>query len=97
MTGEAEIPERPVARSDLVFRELADEWVLFDPEGRRLHVMNLTAALVWTHLDGERSLPEIVDAVRGAFGDPPPEDAVEADVREALETFASKGLLAEER
>lgn len=100
MSGEAQpspLPERPSSRSDIVFRELADEWVLFDPDGRRLHVMNLTAALVWSHCTGESSLPEIVAAVREAFDEPPPPERVEADVRDALETFAGKGLLEEGR
>lgn len=100
MSGDApaspSVPERPATRSDLVFRELADEWVLFDPDGRRLHVMNLTAALVWSHCTGERSFEEIVSAVQEAFDDPPPADRVEADVRETLETFVGKGLLEEE-
>lgn len=87
------IPRRPSSRSDIVFRELADEWVLFDPDGRRLHVMNLTAALVWSHCTGEHSFEQIVSAVRDAFEDPPARDRTEDDVREALETFVRKDLL----
>ncbi len=35
-----EVPDFPRSRDDVVFRELADDWVLFDPETRRLHVLS---------------------------------------------------------
>lgn len=90
------VPEHPRSRPGLVFRELAEEWVLFDPDARLLHVMNLTAALVWSHCDGEHTTGEIVRAVAEAYDDPPADGRLEDDVREALEAFARKGLLREE-
>jgi len=76
-----------------VFRELGDEWVLFDPDAHRLHVLNLTAALVWSRCSGEYAAEEIVRYVRDSFSDPPSADEVDEDVRKALRTFASEGLL----
>lgn len=90
----AEVPRFPRSRDDVVFRELADEWVLFDPETRRLHVLNLTAAVVWSHCSGEHEVEEIVRRVRGAFEEPPALDEVRKDVEEALGTFAREALLA---
>lgn len=92
-----EVPEFPRSRDDVVFRELADDWVVFDPETRRLHVLNLTAALVWTHCTGEHGVEEIVRGVRDAFDEPPPPERVREDVGEALRTFARAGLLAAPR
>ena len=83
----------PGRREDVVFRPLADQWVLYDPETRRLHVLNLAAALVWTHCDGNHDEDALVAAVRTAFDRPPPETDVRRDVRETLETFAREGLL----
>ena len=40
--------ECPKGRSEVIFRPLDDSWVLFDPRSERVHVLNLTAALVWT-------------------------------------------------
>jgi len=88
-----DIPEYPRVREDLVFRPLAGEWVVFDPDGRRLHVMNLTAALVWSFCDGSRSRDEIAREVRAAFPESPREEEVEADVIEALRTFLDQDLL----
>lgn len=56
----------PKAREDVVFRPLADEWVLFDPRRHLLHVLNLTAALVWSHCDGETSVEALVEALESA-------------------------------
>lgn len=90
----AQVPERPRARDEIVFRELADEWILYDPDTRQLHVLNLCAALVWSHCTGSLAAEEIVERVRDAFDDPPEVDEVERDVREALSSFAREGLLA---
>lgn len=90
-----EVPEFPRSRDDVVFRELADDWVLFDPRTRRLHVLNLPAALVWSHCTGEHGVEVIVERVRGAFEEPPPVDRVREDVREALRTFVREALLAD--
>lgn len=67
--------------------------MVFDPDGRRLHVMNLTAALVWSFCDGSRSTEEIVREVRDAFPEPPDTARVKADVMEALRSFGEKDLL----
>ena len=84
----------PKAREDVVFRPLADEWVLFDPRRHLLHVLNLTAALVWSHCDGETSMEALVEEVESAFADPPPRSDLVRDVDEALQRFRSEELLA---
>ena len=56
-------PDLPKSRADVVFRPLDDSWVLFDPRAGQLHVLNLSAALVWEHLDGESSREAIAEAV----------------------------------
>ncbi|UCF40657.1 MAG: PqqD family protein [Gemmatimonadota bacterium] len=77
-----------------MFRQLDDEWVLFDPTADRLHALNLTAALVWSHCTGELDAEAIADAVGGAF-DPPVAGAdILADVRATLDRFRAEGLFA---
>ena len=75
-----------------MFRQVDDEWVVFDPTSNDLHVLNLSAALIWSHLTGESSEEEIVSAVCEAYGIEAQQ--AEADVREALERFRGAGLLA---
>ena len=86
-------PAHPKARVDVVFRQLDDEWVLYDPQTNMLHAMNLTAAVVWTHCDGARAADDIAAEVRDAFEVPPEPDTVTTDVAETLARFHTEGLL----
>lgn len=45
----------PMARGDVVLRRVGNEWVLFDAARDGAHVLNLTAAVVWTYCDGEHA------------------------------------------
>ena len=83
----------PKGRDDTVFRALAREWVLYDPGTDLLHVLNATAALVWSVCDGSRSEDEIAREVSELLDDPPELAAVLADVRAVIEDFREKGLL----
>jgi PqqD family protein of HPr-rel-A system len=92
--GSNEAPKLPAAREDVVFRQLDDEWVLYDPSANKLHVLNLTAALVWTHLNGKTASPDIAEAIREAFESSDDPGDVVADVENALSRFRAEGLLA---
>lgn len=82
----------PTARSDLVLRKAADEWLLFDARGTELHVMNLSAAVVWTYCTGEFAPEEIVDRLAAAY---PAEErqSLAQEVARVLDRFAAAGLL----
>jgi hypothetical protein len=86
--------DRPRGRDDIVFRQLDDEWVLFDPKADRLHALNLTAALVWSHCMGELDAGAIADAVGGSFDPPVASVDILADVEATLQRFREEGLLA---
>lgn len=51
---------RPIARqTDLVIKHLEDEILVYDLTTDRAHCLNATAALVWKHCDGRRSLAQL--------------------------------------
>lgn len=79
----------PRARADLDFRRVGEDWVLFDPDGQRLHVLNLTAALVWSFCTGEHDVATIEEHVRRAFG----EEVDDPGVRTVLQDFREARLL----
>lgn len=81
----------PRARHDVMFRQVDDEWVVFDPAANELHVLNLSAALVWTHLTGEATLEEIARTVQDTFEIE--SERAEADVGAAVQRFRDAGLL----
>ena len=85
--------ELPKSRSDVIFRPLDDSWVLFDPRAEQLHVLNLSAALVWAHIDGETFPQAIAEAVGSAFDPPQTAAQVMADVVATLDRFREAGLL----
>lgn len=50
----------PKARSDgLIIRELEDETLVYDLERDEAHCLNQTAALVWKHCDGRKTVEKI--------------------------------------
>lgn len=86
--------DRPRGRDDVVFRQLDEEWVLFDPRADRLHALNLTAALVWSHCTGEHDAGGIAETVAAAFQPPLAGADILADVEATLQRFREEGLLA---
>ena len=91
---EPPIPAQPHARDDVVLRQLDDEWVIYDPAAERLHVLNLTAALVWIHCTGDRTIDEIATAVGGSFEPTIAGTTITGDVTEAVRRFGAEQLLA---
>ena len=92
--GKRGLPDRPQAREDVVFRRLEDEWVLYDPKGQNMHVLNASAGIIWHNLDGTKNLEELVENTRAAFDPPAPVEVVRDDVVRTLEHFVAEGLLA---
>lgn len=84
----------PAGRADIVFRPLGREWVLYDPASREMHVLNLTAALVWSHLDGATSTAEVVAELGETLTDAPEPQRVALEVERVVDDFRDKGLLA---
>lgn len=54
----------PMARKDgLLVEELPDEILVYDLDRKKAHCLNQTAALIWQHCDGQRSVGEIALAL----------------------------------
>lgn len=83
----------PKAREDVVFRSLSKEWVLYDPRTQLLHVLNSTAAIVWSCCDGSGSVEDIAEELRETLAEAPALEQITSDVREALSRFSHEGLL----
>ncbi len=78
-------------RSDLLERQLADGFVVYDPRSERVHVLNEPARFVWARCDEHSTAAEIVAAVVETTGTP---TALAAeDVFGALSDMLSENLL----
>ena len=61
------LPARPKLRHDLIFRQVDDDFVVYDPITDRTALFNLTAAVVLDLCDGRRTVDEIAGEVTEIF------------------------------
>jgi hypothetical protein len=82
----------PLARHhNLLVETVGDELVLYDQDRDRAHALNRTAALVWRHCDGQRTIAELAALLRDELGTPVDEYLVWL----ALDQLGKKHLLQE--
>ena len=81
----------PRPGSGILFRELDDGCVLYDPRNEKVHSLNLTAGFIWCLIDGSRSLGEIAAEISSASD--ADTAAVLTDVLRTADEFARQGLL----
>jgi hypothetical protein len=86
------LPSLPTARDDVLLRRVGSEWVLFDAGHERAHVLNLTAAVVWTYCDGAHGSDAIADVIACAV-EGSEARALLDDIEIVLRRFADEGLL----
>jgi|SRR5579884_2628352 len=59
---------RPLSRTDgLLTEEIDDEILVYDESRQIACRLNRTAALIWQHADGQRSIADLVDVLREEF------------------------------
>jgi hypothetical protein len=81
---------KPVARRDrLLTRDLPDELLVYDRDAHRAHCLNRTAAVVFRHADGTRTVADLALLLAPGAD----RAAGEAVVAEALARLAEAGLL----
>lgn len=80
----------PLARTDgLLTEQLEGELLVYDLRGDVAVHLNTTAALVWRHCDGRRTVEELATVVGHELKQPPDEDVVLM----ALDTLSEHGLI----
>jgi hypothetical protein len=82
---------KPLARASVASVELDGEGVLYDEEQGLTHLLNPTATVVWSCLDGERSVDDLGVELAEAFG--ADVMTVSADVLALVRELARQGLL----
>lgn len=82
----------PRRREGLIIESLGAETSVYDEEGRRVHVLNETAALVFEHCDGHTRrrdlLAKLLELYEGADA-----ATLDADLEEILGQFEAESLL----
>jgi hypothetical protein len=83
-----EAPQRLQA-TNLIVEDLPGELMVYDPNRNKAFCLNQTAASVWKHADGTRTIAEIAGSITTELEKPVGEDMV----RFALSVLAKDGLL----
>ena len=81
---------KPTRRTTLRSQAVGEELVVYDGERQTVHRLDRTAALVYRHLDGTTSIPELGAIVEGELG----VEEGEALVALTLVALNREGLLA---
>ncbi|MGE0132779.1 MAG: PqqD family protein [Blastocatellales bacterium] len=63
-------------KDDLVVQEMPDEVLVYDLKSHKAHCLNLTAAFVWNHCDGQTTAAEIAGVMEQEWNKPVSEDVV---------------------
>lgn len=82
---------KPKLRSDLLTREVEDEFLVYEPEGGEVYLMNPMAAAILELCDGSRDAAAIAAEILDVLEADP--QTVQADVERALEELSEKKLL----
>lgn len=83
--------DKPTPRDDVMFRELEDGGVIYDPKTEKVHSLNVTASVVWCMLDGQTSLDTIADEIAERTN--AKRELVCDDVLRIAHEFGKQGLL----
>jgi hypothetical protein len=83
--------ERLAAKTGVHLRDAGQEAILYDTYGRKVHVLNSTAAWIWKLCSEGKNRSEISTALSERYG--LTTAAAEADVDEMIGTFTALELL----
>ena len=50
----------PRANPDFTTRDVGEEMIIISPKGDTLHTLDPVGAFIWKHIDGERSIKDIL-------------------------------------
>ena len=92
MEQNADTEFRPLAREDLLCRDLDDEAIVYDATTSKVHALNATARLIWNGCDGEHTLEDLAKALLDRFN--VDQDTAKRDAQRTIEEFRALGLLA---
>lgn len=85
-----EFPLCPRSRQHgLLFDQVGDETIIFDEERQEVHSLNRMASIIWRHIDGTHTIPQLAAILGRELGI----EANDSIVEHALDKLASVHLL----
>jgi hypothetical protein len=89
MLETTELRPQRLETSDLVLEELPDELMIYDQKRNKAFCLNQTAAFVWKHSDGQKTVTELAELMGRNLKKPVNEEVVWF----ALDALSKDGLL----
>lgn len=83
-------------RGSIIVKDMGEETVLYNPDTRKIHILNNTALFIWQLCDGRHSIEDISAAVVAKFcqkGNEKDEKRIEQDVRSIIDNFISQSVI----
>ncbi len=85
------LPELPKRRADLIFRQVEEDFVVYDPVSHGTALINASMAILLDLCDGSRTLDDIATLVVDTYaGD---RDEILAGLRSSLADLTARGFL----
>jgi len=84
--------DKPNKKMVVHARKLGAEWLLYDPEKEKLHILNPTAEFVWRLCDGNHDIASIKAEMRDKY-DINDDQRLDGDLNGILKEFARIGIL----
>lgn len=83
----------PVRKKDSIWRDVDGETVIISADSTCMHVLNETASVIWSLLDGNHDHDSIATAVAAEFGEDV--ENVKLDINDCIEQLKFLNLLEE--
>jgi hypothetical protein len=92
---------KPQRKEGFRMKELGNETLLYQPNGKAIHVLNPTALRIWELCDGQHTAQEMEQVLRAEYqlpahetdSQPVPQADIAADIARSLQMFFEAGLL----
>lgn len=84
---------KPVRRSDLVWREIDGEVVIISPDNKAIHTLNDAGSRIWTLINGDSDVNTITAILCREFDEK--EEDIKKDIYEYLNNLKQLNLLEE--
>jgi hypothetical protein len=83
---------KPLRTRDIEYKKLGKECIIYSPDNKNVHVLNVTGSLIWHLSDGTHTITQICTKVRDRF-DLPENVDVYKDVKKILSQLLKLDLV----
>ncbi len=82
-------------RDSIITKKLGNETVLYDPEKKKVHILNQTAFFIWQLCENKYDTKDLVSTILNNFECKKnvKEEKIEEDIKAIVKNFSHQGIL----